>query len=193
MWKSTMFYRVPYQAHVRTLDEFGKCGQLTVHVFQLRTNREHQFDALFFVHLLIDAHLTDGVDDAKTLVDDAHIDVITLVVERNGNGIGRRITNLRRKPPPVLAEVVDLIVEAVGLCGIRDDIAERTQVVIKLLLETLGFTDLLVQPYMSLCLHGHRLQLVFVLRLGLVGVFDNHTRQDRIHLGMGYTGKNPYQ
>ena len=39
---------------------------------------------------------------------------------------------------------------------------------------------------MAFGLHGHRLQLGVVLRLGLVGVFDDHARQDRIHLGMGH-------
>ena len=134
-----------------------------VHLLQLRTDGKHQFYALFLGHLRVDAYLTDSVDNAYAAVDDVHIDIIAVPVQGNGNSIDWSLANLVRQPFHVLRQVVNFIVKAIDLCGIGDDTPESAKVSVELLLVVLRLLHLLPEPDMSLCLHGHCLQLCFVL------------------------------
>ena len=155
-----------------------------VHRLELRTDGEHEGDALLLGHLLVKAYLADGVDDAHALGEDADIDVVALLVKSHGNGVGRSLADLFRQTAHVLAESVDLKVETIGLGSIGDGRSESAQVVVKLLLQVLRGSDLLVQPDMSGRLGSHQLDLCVVLRLGLLRVLDDHPSQNGINLGM---------
>lgn len=85
---------IPHLRHVRALDEFGEHLQLSVHLLELGADGEYEFDALLLSHLLVDTDLADRVQNADTAVDDVHIDVIAVAVERYCYGIDRCITDL---------------------------------------------------------------------------------------------------
>lgn len=82
-----MFYLVLDQSHIGTPHQFCEPGELMVHLFELRTNGEYQFYTLLLGHLLVNAYLPNGVDDAYALVDDADIDVIAFIVQCHCNAL----------------------------------------------------------------------------------------------------------
>jgi hypothetical protein len=106
---------VPDLGHRGTSYKLCKHGKLSVHLLQLWTDGKHQFYTLFFRHLRIDAHLSNGVHDTYALVDDIHIDVIPVMMKSNSNGVDWCITYLMGQPSHVLRQVVNLIVEAIDL------------------------------------------------------------------------------
>ena len=88
------FYSIPYLSHVGTLHKFRQRGKLPVHLLQLGSYGKDQLDSLPLRHLLVYANLANGIHDTKALVDDTHIDVVSLVMKPHGYGIDRRITYL---------------------------------------------------------------------------------------------------
>ena len=180
--KGLIFDLVPYLCHVRTLYEFGELLQLAVHLLELGADGEDELDALLLGHLLVETDLADRVKDAHTAVDDVHIDVVAVAVERYGNGIDGSIADLSRQFLHVLRQVIDLVVEAIDLCGIGDDVAESTEVLVELPLVVLRGVDLRLEPDMTLCLRAHRTQLCVVLVLCQFRVTEYHRRECGVDL-----------
>lgn len=165
---------VPYLRHVRMLDEFGEHLQLAVHLLELGPDGEDEFDTLLLCHLLVDADLADRIQDADAAVDDVHIDVVAVAVKRYGNGIDGCIADLTRQFLHVLRQMVDLIVEAIDLGGIGDDVAEGAEILVELPLEVLCRLHLCREPYMALGLCSHLAKLGIVLVLRHLRVADDH-------------------
>ena len=86
-------------------------------------------------------------------------------------------------------ESVYLMIETINLRCIADDAVESVKIVVELLLQVGCTFYLFLDPYMACRNKLHHLFLLLQLFLGLVGILEYHTCQDRV-IALG-TEKTP--
>ena len=128
------------------------------------------------------AYLPDVVHDFHTAQYQFLVDAVAVRGECHGDGVPGMAAQLAVQASHVLGQLSDLMVEAVYLCSIADDVAERVEVVVELSLDVGRPFHLLARPNMPGGLHQHRPFLRLQLVFRLVGIEVHHPGQGRVYL-----------
>ena len=119
--------------------------------------------------------MTDVVDDFHAAQDDFTIYLVTSWSKRYCHCVARTFPQLFTKSAHVVRQSANLMVEAVYLCGIADDVTERVQVVVELTLKICRSFHLFLDPQMSGGLHHYSPFLTFQFIFRLVGIEEYHS------------------